>query len=52
MSAPQKKASRHSRNKSSRKIKNEPPLIKIDSDDDNESEVDFKKDIESDIDME
>ena len=31
---------------------NEPPLIEIDSDDDNESEVDFEKDIESDKDLE
>ena len=31
---------------------NEPPLIEIDSDDDNESEVDFEKDIESDKGME
>ena len=30
---------------------NEPPLIKIDSDDDHESEIDFKKHIENDIDM-
>ena len=31
---------------------NKPPLIEIDSDDDNESEVDFEKDIESDKDLE
>ena len=37
--------------KSKEKV-HKPALIKTDSDDDNESEVDFEKDIKSDIDME
>ena len=51
MSVPQKKQVNTPETSCQEKV-NKPPLIKIDSDDDNESEVDFKKDIESDIDME
>ena len=51
MSAPRKKQVDTLETSRQEKL-NKPPLIEIDSDDDNESEVDFKKDIESDKDME
>ena len=51
MSAPQKKQVNTPETNCQEKV-NEPPLIEIDSDNDNESEVDFEKDIESDKDME
>ena len=51
MSAPQKKQVDTPETSCQGKV-NEPPLIEIDSDDDNESEVDFEKDIESDKDLE
>ena len=51
MSAPRKKQVDTPERSRIEKV-NEPPLIEIDSDDDNESEVDFEKDIESDKDME
>ena len=51
MSAPQKKQVNTLETSRQDKVK-EPHLIKIDSDDDNESEVDFEKDIESDKDLE
>ena len=51
MSAPRKKQVDTPERSRIEKV-NEPPLIEIDSDDDNESEVDFEKDIESDKDLE
>ena len=51
MSAPQKKQVDTPETSHQERVK-KPPLIEIDSDDDNESEVDFEKDIESDKDME
>ena len=51
MSAPQKKQVDTPETSHQEKV-NKPPLIEIDSDDDNQSEVDFEKDIESDTDME
>ena len=51
MSAPRKKEVNTPETSRQEKV-NEPPLIEIDSDDDNESEVDFEKDIESDKDLE
>ena len=51
MSAPRKKQVNTSEINPQEKV-NKPPLIEIDSDNDNESEVDFEKDIESDKDME
>ena len=50
MSAPRKKQFDTPETSRQEKV-NEPPLIEINSDDDNESEVDFEKDIESDINM-
>ena len=51
MSAPRKKQVDTLETSRQEKV-SEPPLIEIDSDDNNESEVDFKKGSESDIDME
>ena len=51
MSAPRKKQVDSPETNRQEKV-NQPPLIEIDSDNDNESEVDFEKDIESDKNME
>ena len=51
MSAPQKKQVDTLETSHQEKVK-KPPLTEIDSDDDNESEVNFEKDIDSDKGME